>query len=91
MQRIIRFNEKNIYFERKPENNWQFLRRTSVYLKEKLRLRGYIYLNDIYEAFGAEWKPEWENECIVSTNGSTTFDIGIRERNCCDFEITITF
>ena len=37
--------------------NVLFLEQQRCYLVEKLLNRGYVYLNEVYEALGAKWDP----------------------------------
>lgn len=45
--------------------NWceLFLLMQRDYLNEKLKYRGYVYLNEIFESFGAKWNPDDDNLC----------------------------
>ena len=44
--------------------NVAFLENTFNYLKEQLKHRGYLYLNDIYETLGVKWDPNKVNLCF---------------------------
>ena len=51
------------------ESNISFLNMTIGYLRGLHATRGYIYLNQIYEAFGARWNPDWKNICYKTEEG----------------------
>lgn len=60
----IRFDSNCLAWTRDLKNNEFFIYRQIDYFLEKLRYKGYLYLNDIYETFGAVWNPENENVCF---------------------------
>lgn len=45
------------------------------HIADTLRYRGYIYLNQIYEKFGAPWNPDWDNVCYRSSDGKLRANI----------------
>lgn len=83
------FNSKtSAYADRHSEVNLMFIRQQEVYFNDILRVRGYIYLNTIYEMLGVKWDPEWENLCLLyKPNASLKF--GIRCANEDGFDIDI--
>lgn len=60
----IRFDSNCLAWVRDLKNNEFFIDRQIEYFTEKLRYKGYLYLNEVYEAFGAAWNPENENVCF---------------------------
>ena len=46
------FNEKSIGWSKDPESNKFFLLAQQSYANEKLRMRRYLFLNDIYDILG---------------------------------------
>lgn len=46
------FDDKSIAWSKDPENNKFFLLRQQDYANEKLKMRGYLFLNDIYDMLG---------------------------------------
>lgn len=46
------FDESSRYFEKNPELNLMFLRAEQNYANDRLRARGYVFLNEIYERLG---------------------------------------
>lgn len=49
------------------ERNLMVIRQQEIWLNDLLRRKGYVYLNEIYEAFGVKWNPKDQNDCIVYT------------------------
>lgn len=62
MKTII-FDQKSLCCSKDDERSRTFIELQKGYLKEKLRFRGYIYLNEVYESLGVEWNPDDENVC----------------------------
>ena len=88
----MHFNETNLMFVRNNEYNRHFVRHTAAMILATLESRGYVYLNQVYEAYGVKWNPEWENVCIIDTDDTTpSIDIKIRKRKCGDYVITVTW
>lgn len=52
-------------FEHVEEWQRMFLRAEEVYFNDLLIARGYVYLNQIYEALGVKWDPNNENPCCI--------------------------
>lgn len=46
------FDEGNENWERNPESNLLFLRAQQQYATDRLRSRGYLFLNDVYDSLG---------------------------------------
>lgn len=44
------------------------------YCKDTIKYRGYIYLNQIYEALGTPWNPDDENVCYKNDDKPIEFD-----------------
>lgn len=64
MCKII-FDKNNANWNRDERANFAFVRSTEVYLNALVKYRGYLYMNQIYEALGACWSPEEENRCLI--------------------------
>lgn len=71
---IIKFDESCAAWTKINILNYQYLLRTCEYLKEVIRAKGYMYLNSIYDAFGAKWNPDWKNICYLNEFG-VTFEV----------------
>jgi hypothetical protein len=46
------FNEDSVAWTKNPECNKMFLRQQQNYANEKLRQRGYLFLNEVYDMLG---------------------------------------
>lgn len=67
----ITFNQKtSAYASRNLNDNLTFLRIIETTTNDLFRIRGYSYINDIYEALGVKWNPEWDNLCRIYEEGS---------------------
>ena len=61
----ITFNSKTSpYATTDVKVNRMFILQHELHFNTMLKVRGYIYLNTIYEMFGIKWNPEWENLCL---------------------------
>lgn len=67
MKESILFNHNtSVNAENNRERNLMFLKSTAMYINELLRVRGYVYLNQINEMFGLAWDPTRdENVCCI--------------------------
>lgn len=63
------FDSSNPAWEKKKECTYKFLRDTEKYFNTVFDIRGYIYLNDIYEALAIDWDIKNNNLCIAKDNG----------------------
>ena len=43
-----------------------FIRTIESWINEKIRYRGYVYLNQIYESLHAPWNPQKENPVLTT-------------------------
>lgn len=59
----IHFNSDSVAWSKDMTKNSFFALRQLEYLREKLLHNGYLYLNNVYEAFGVAWSPDNENVC----------------------------
>ena len=76
MKDIIMFDESNILWGSNEQNIMQ-MRRNMTYINCILRQRGYIYLNQIYECFEANWDTQRYNHCISYNGKEIRFEINI--------------
>lgn len=63
MHEII-FDRNNPNWSTNEGFNSMFLLTQERYLHDLLKARGYLYFNQIYEALGAVWNPEYVNKCL---------------------------
>ena len=64
----IYFDKFCPYWDSDKEAIRLFLECTADYIIETIRHRGYIYLNQIYEALSVEWNTGNNNVCIQNPN-----------------------
>ena len=58
----IEFNRDSFSFNQvNMENNRRYVQYQAMMLKDAAELKGYMYLSQIYEAFGVAWNPHAEN------------------------------
>lgn len=79
---------------RNREFNLAYIHRIQYYINEVLRVKGYVYLNLIYEHLGAEWNPLWENTCYIYDEKDhrwITFDVNEFDVEENGFRITILY
>lgn len=63
-----------------PEYNLMFIRQQQNYLNDKLRIRGYVFLNDAYERLGLDLVPEGQVVgWVLDEDGDNHVDFGIFE------------
>jgi hypothetical protein len=79
------------HIERTDEWMRMFLRAEEQYFNDLLTVRGYVYLNQIYEALEVAWDPKNENPCcIYDLDGVICIKFKIRKvKN--GFNLTITW
>lgn len=64
----IRFDDTCMAWTKRDLVNRTYLEHNINYLKEKLAHRGYLYLNEVYDAIGRAWNPDKENVCYRETS-----------------------
>lgn len=65
----FKFDESCPAWSTYPDYNLIFIKAKRNYLADKLCARGYLYLNEIYESFGAEWDPKNDNNVVLYKGG----------------------
>lgn len=79
------FDASSPHWDKEPSYNLMFLKRVQAYANEKLRVKGYMFLNEVYEMLGLEpskagqvvgWMYDEENPV-----GDNYIDFGIYEPN----------
>lgn len=85
----ITFNSKTSpYAMTDVKYNHMFIRQQETFLNDMLKVRGYIYMNTIYEMLGVKWDIEWDNLCLrYEPNKRLVF--GIRCPNGDGYDIDI--
>ena len=86
----LTFNSKtSAYASTKSEENLLFIRCQENYFNSVLRVRGYLYMNTIYEMLGVEWNTDFENFCIMYKPNNTSLKLAIRCVNEDGYDIDI--
>ena len=88
MKTIIIFDKRSLNWDEDQDFNRIFLKQGFKHLGDLCRVRGYLYLNRVYEYFGLDWNPDNENLCFRNKNGPIEFDYELTEENT--YKITIT-
>lgn len=81
MKHIIKFSESTSYKFDVNEDlaNYYYIKSTKDFIRDRYRIRGYIYLNQIYENLGVKWNPENENLLFRCVDRNWDFDIDIEK------------
>ena len=87
MMKTIIFDNGSFKWEDDYETNWCTIKSTTRLLYRSFDVRGYMYLNDIYEHFGIAWDPHEHNECFIK--GSNSFILSWEHLKDNAFEINI--
>lgn len=67
--KTIVFDETCVGWTKYTDLNNAYLGLQKDHFNDRLLAKGYVYLNEIYEALGVKWNPEDENICYLSENG----------------------
>lgn len=65
MKHEVVFDKNAATWSKEKSWNTYYLTNTQNYIKDQLRYRGYIYLNQIYEHLGLHWDISNDNPCIL--------------------------
>ena len=87
MTKTIIFDNGSFKWEDDYETNWCTIKSTTRLLYRSFDVRGYMYLNDIYEHFGIAWDPHEHNECFIK--GSNSFALSWEHLEDNAFKINI--
>lgn len=72
----ITFNQQtSVYASKSQGANFEYLKLMENTSNALFKVRGYLYINDIYEDLGVKWNPEWENHCYIYNNSKIEFKI----------------
>lgn len=83
------FNSKTSpYATKDVKYNQMFILQQERFINDMLKVRGYVYLNTIYEMFGVKWDIEWENIYLDYVPGAY-IQFAIRGANEDGFDIDI--
>lgn len=60
----IYFDKECCYWSSDDRRNEYFLNTQIDYVRDLVKHRGYVYLNQIYEILGAKWDTRIDNLCV---------------------------
>lgn len=86
--RTIIFDKDAVHWTKNVDYNMSFVKMQGNYLKDLFNVRGYLYLNQIYEKFGVEWNPEDNNDLYLIDDGEITFKFESIDENSILIRIT---
>lgn len=65
MMKTIIFNDRCAYWSKNYMLNKSFIEQQIRYIYDLIRCQGYIYLDKVYELFGAGWDPHEPNGVMI--------------------------
>ena len=84
------FDEANINWDKSPEQNMYFLKMVQNQMNDKLKARGHVFLNEVYDALGFDRSEAgqlvgwvWNNDNTAMDAGDGYIDFGIFDGNDC--------
>lgn len=84
------FDEANINWDKSPEQNMYFLKMVQNQMNDKLKARGHVFLNEVYDALGFDRSEAgqlvgwvWNNDNTAMEAGDGYIDFGIFDGNDC--------
>lgn len=76
MNHKIIFNKNtSSYAEGDNNTDYMYIQCVGTHLVELFKVRGYVYLNQIYEFFGIKWNPNDENQCWTKEEGYLFYNV----------------
>lgn len=64
--------KESIFYDSNDEYNRAFIKATEKHLNEQIKVQGYLYENQIFEALGLRWDPSQENRLYLSNDKINT-------------------
>lgn len=84
------FDEANINWDKSPEQNMYFLKMVQNQMNDKLKARGHVFLNEVYDALGFDRSEAgqlvgwvWNKDNTAMEAGDGYIDFGIFDGNDC--------
>lgn len=84
------FDEANINWDKSPEQNMYFLKMVQNQMNDKLKARGHVFLNEVYDALGFDRSEAgqlvgwvWDKDNTAMEAGDGYIDFGIFDGNDC--------
>lgn len=82
------FDEANMNWDKSPEQNMYFLKMVQNQMNDKLKARGHVFLNEVYDALGFDRSEAgqlvgwvWSNDNTAMEAGDGYIDFGIFDGN----------
>lgn len=82
------FDEANVNWDKSPEQNMYFLKMVQNQMNDKLKARGHVFLNEVYDALGFDRSEAgqlvgwvWSNDNTEMEAGDGYIDFGIFDGN----------
>ena len=72
---LATFTKESSHWSKDPEYNRIFLQAQQNYFNDKLKIKGYIFLNEVFEALGMQETKAGHNLGWTKYNGLISFDI----------------
>lgn len=91
MVKTINFDKKCVDWSPYGLRNNMFVTNQISYMYYRIRLRGYMYLNEVYDLFGAGWDPHDSNDCLNYGENGFTFTCIVQQVNGIDYKINIFY
>lgn len=91
MLATIKFNNECINWSENGMVNNAFVWNQINHMYDHIRCRGYMYLNEIYDLFGAGWDPHDSNDCLIYSEGENEFTCSVQQLNDTDYKINICY
>lgn len=91
MWATIKFDNECINWVENGIFNKAFIWQQISYIRDRIRLKGYIYLNEIYDIFGAKWDPHDSNYCLIYGENCNDFICSVIQLNDTDYTISICY
>lgn len=91
MVKTIIFDNKCVNWSPYGLNNNRFVNNQIDYMYDRIRLRGYMYLNEINDLFGARWDPHDSNDCLIYDENGYSFTCTVQQVNGIDYKINILY
>lgn len=91
MLATIKFNNECTNWVENGIINKAFIWYQINYIYDRVRLKGYMYLNEIYDLFGARWDPHDSNYCLIYSKDGDNFTCSVMQLNDTDYTINIYY
>lgn len=66
---VLTFDDSSYFWDKSLNYMSKFIEHLICYLRDKMRHKGYLYLNEICETFGIAWNSNDENVCYKMEDG----------------------